>query len=163
MRCEEIKDLVFEYPDGDLTQDERFRVETHLKECRECSLFLKQANGVWNLLDRWDGIEPQGDFVAAFWDKVAEEDLKKRGGILDFFRNLNLGWQVVVAVATILIVSFIALNVFQSDVAKVIVTETDRRDEELLMKLDKDISRGIPRSLRIYGPWKTKDEGIKEG
>ena len=69
----------------------------------------------------------------------------------------------MVAVATILIVSVISLNIFRTDVAKVVVTETDRQDEELLMKLDKDISRGIPKSLRIYGPWDTKAEGMKEG
>jgi Predicted transmembrane transcriptional regulator (anti-sigma factor) len=150
MKCENFKELILEYPDGELSQSERLRVETHLRECEGCDLLFKQVNGVWNLLDRWDGIEPEGDFVAKFWDRVSEGEV--RGGILDFFRNWRSGWAIAVSVAVILIVSIISINVFESDRADVVFTEIDRADEELLIKLERVTSRETAKSLEVYGP-----------
>src|ERR1700752_555338 len=114
MECKEIKELILEYPDGDLSQSERLRVEMHLKECEVCTLLLDESHQVWNLMDKWDGIEVKGDFISKFWNRVSEEGTRKRG-VMDFFKNWKLGWVYVAATVVILIMSFILVNYFQYD------------------------------------------------
>jgi hypothetical protein len=163
MSCESIKELILEYPDGDLTQGEKIQVETHLRECKGCNLFYRQSSELWDLLGRWGGVEPEKDFVATFWDRVSEEDIKKGKGVLDFLKDWKLGWAVAVAVAVILVVSVISFNVFQPDIAKVVITERDIEDEELLIRLERVTSRDTAKSLEVYGPWGGKIEGSKGG
>ena len=57
-----------------------------------------------------------------------------------------------------MVVSVITLNVFQSDRANVVFTESDEADEELLIELDKAISRETATALDIYGPWEQFDK-----
>jgi predicted anti-sigma-YlaC factor YlaD len=158
MGCEKIKELILEYPNGDLTQIERMQVETHLRECADCSLFLNGSHHVWNLMDMWDGVEVGETFVAKFWDRVSHEDTRK-GGIIEFFRNWKLGWTYAGALVVIVIVSVILLNFFESGRTKVVFTEMDKADEKLLIDFDEAISREDEQSLDVYGPW---DEPIEE-
>lgn len=157
MRCEEIKELFHEYAVGSLDQGQKLRVESHVHECKECSLIFRDSNELWNILDNWDRIEPGEDFVAGFWKRISEDDVKGNG-ILDFLRNLRLNWALGVALAVIMIVSVMTLNIFQSDRANVVFTENDEADEELLIELDKAISRETATSLDIYGPWEQFDK-----
>jgi len=159
MRCEEIKGLILEYTGGDLDQSEKERVESHLVECEDCNVFFKQSNEVWNLLDKWNAIEPKEDIVARFWDRVSEED-RRRKGIFDFFENLKPDWVLGAALAVILIIGVITFDIFEPNRAHVVFTEEDKADEELLIKIDKAISRETAGSLNIYGPW---DEEIIKG
>jgi hypothetical protein len=163
MECKEIKDLILEYPDGDLSQSERLQVEMHLKECGECSLFLDESHQVWNLMDKWDGIEAKGDFISKFWNRVSEEGTRKRG-VMDFFKNWKLGWIYVAATVVILIMSFVLVNFFQFDRTGVSLSEMDKADERLLIEFDKAISREGGQSLDVYGPWNEPiEENNKEG
>jgi hypothetical protein len=157
MRCEEIRELFHEYTARGLDQDQKLWVESHVRDCEDCGLFFRESNELWNILDNWDRVEPGDDFVAGFWKRVSEEDVKKNK-ILDFFRNLKLNWALGAALAVIMVVSVITLNVFHSDRANVVFTENDEADEELLIKLDKAISRETATALDIYGPWKQFDK-----
>src|SRR5919198_3063628 len=153
MGCQNIKELILEYPDGDLTKGEKLQVETHLRECKECNLFFAQSNEVWNLLDMWDGVETEKNFVSEFWDRISEEDRSKGKGIFDFFRDWKYGWGVVAAVIIILFIGIFSVNNFHPRRASVVFTEMDRKDDELLIRLDNVTSRDTARALEIYGPW----------
>jgi predicted anti-sigma-YlaC factor YlaD len=156
MRCEEIKGLILEYEDGDLDEGERERIESHLVECEDCSVFFKRSNEVWRLLDRWEAIEPRGDIVARFWDRVSEEDRKGRG-IFDLLKNPKPGWTLGAALAVILIIGVVTFDIIQPNRAQVVFTEEDRADEELLIRVDNAVSRETANSLSIYGPWDEED------
>jgi anti-sigma-K factor RskA len=161
MGCKEIKEFIFEYPDGDLSQSERLEVEVHLKECRDCSLFFNESHQVWDLLDKWDGIETEGDFVAKFWNRFSEND---KSGILDSLRNWKLNWAAAAAVVFILVMSVIGVSDFESNRTNVVFTERDKADEELLVGFDKSLSVEESKSLDIYGPWdETTQENSKGG
>lgn len=158
MGCKEIKELILEYPNGDLTQNEKMQVEAHLRECPDCSLFLDESRHVWNLMDMWDGVDVGGNFITKFWDRVSHEDTSK-GGIMGFFRKWKPGWTYAAALAVIVIVSVILFNFFESGRTNIVFTERDRADEKLLIDFDKSISKEGGQSLDVYGPW---DEPIEE-
>ncbi len=161
MGCKEIKEVIFEYPDGDVSQSARLEVEMHLKECRECNLLLNESRQVWDLLGKWEGIESKGDFVARFWSRVSDND---KGGIKDFLRNWKLSWAAAAAVVFILVMSVIGVSFFESNRANVVFTERDKADEELLVGFDKSLSVEESKSLDIYGPWnETTQENNKGG
>ncbi len=158
MGCEKIKELILEYPGGDLTQIEKMQVEAHLRECADCALFLKESHDVWNLMDMWDGIEVRENFVARFWDRVSHEDTGKVG-IIEFFKNWKLGWAYGTALAVIVVAVVMWFGFFEPSRTKVVFTERDKADEKLLVDFDKAISREDGQSLDVYGPW---DEPIEE-
>lgn len=162
MKCENIKELILVYPDGELERSEKLRVDAHLRECGDCDLFFKRAVGVWNLLDKWDGVEPEGDFVAHFWNRVSE-DAEKGKGVFDFLKDWRLGWAAAVTAAVILIVSAVSFNVFEPDRASVVFTEADKADERLLIKLDRVTTRETVKSLEVYGLWDENIERSKGG
>ncbi|MBI2487225.1 MAG: zf-HC2 domain-containing protein [Deltaproteobacteria bacterium] len=162
MNCKELKELILEYTAGNLDQSEKLRVESHLKECKECYLFFGQSNQVWDLLDEWDIIEPKEDIVTNFWERVSEEEIRGKG-IFDFFKNLKLNWSFGVALAVIMIISVISFNIFEFKRTKVVFTENDKADEELLIELDRAVSRKTARGLDIYGPWEDEIEENDKG
>jgi hypothetical protein len=162
MSCKELKELMLEYTVGNLGQSEKLRVESHLGECKECYRFFRQSNQVWDLLDEWDVIEPKKDIVTNFWQRVSEEDPKGRG-IFDFFKNFKLSWSRTIALTVILIISVISFNIFEPEQTRVVFSESDKADEELLIELDKAVSRETARGLSIYGPWEDEIEKNDKG
>ena len=162
MRCKELKELILEYTVGDLDQSEKIRVESHLRECQECSLFFRESNQAWNLMDEWDVVEPKQNIATEFWKRVSEEDVKGEG-IFDFFKNLELNWSLGLALAVILIISVISFNIFESQRTKVVFTEIDKADEELLIQVDRAVSRETAKSLDIYGLWDEIPEENNKG
>jgi predicted anti-sigma-YlaC factor YlaD len=158
MGCEKIKELILEYPNGDLNQTEKMRVEAHLKECADCTLFLNGSHYVWNLMDGWEDVEVGENYVTKFWDRVSHEKTKK-DWIMEFVTNWKLGWTYAVALAVIVIVSVVLFNFFESGRTNIVFTEMDQADEKLLIDFDKAISREDWQSLDVYGPW---DEPIEE-
>ncbi len=162
MNCKELKELILEYAAGNLDQSEKLRVESHLKECKECYLFFRQSNQVWDLLDEWDVIEPKEDIVTNFWERVSGEEIREKG-IFDFFKNLKLNWSFGVALAVIMIISVISFNIFEFKRTEVVFTEKDKADEELLIELDRAVSRETARGLDIYGPWEDEIEENDKG
>ena len=158
MKCGRIKELILEYPNGDLTQTEKMEVEVHLRECEDCALFFNESHQIWNLMDEWGGVDVGGNFVTKFWDRVSHEDSRK-SGIMDFFRNWKLGWTYAAALAAIVILGVILLNFFEFGRTNIVFTERDKADEKLLIDFDKAISKEEGQSLDLYGPW---DEPIDE-
>ena len=41
MTCQELRDKLMDYTDGDLVAEERTRAVTHLGECEHCTVFLE--------------------------------------------------------------------------------------------------------------------------
>lgn len=162
MSCNELKESILEYKVGNLDQSEKIRVESHLRECKECNLFLMQSNQVWDLLDEWDIVEPKQNIATEFWKRVSEEDVKGKG-IFDYLKNLKLNWSFGAALAVILIVSVLTFNVFEFRRTEVVFTEIDEADEELLIQVDRAISRETAKSLEIYGAWDEIPEENNKG
>ncbi len=151
MKCEDIKDLVLEYAGGDLRQDESSIVEEHLRECTVCSSYFEELNRAWSLLDGWEGIEPSGDFIAEFWQRVSEEDKQQRGSILDPIFGV---WKVGVALALIVVIFAVFIfraELFKSNISQ--MAEKDMYDERILLESNEILSKDMGEFLEIYGLW----------
>ncbi len=46
MKCKKARRLISDYIDNNLNKKKKFRVENHLKECKECSEFLKDLKEI---------------------------------------------------------------------------------------------------------------------
>ncbi len=153
MECNNIKELLTQHSLDALGQDEKVSVERHLEECNDCTLYLSESRELWGLLDTWDEIEPDGKFVANFWDKTSIKETKLQPGFLSRFRNLKPNWGVAGAMASIFLVSVITFAVFSSDSTNTLYTSADEQDELVLLELDNALSRETSDVLSIYGPW----------
>ena len=63
MDCIDVK-KVSAYLDGELPDDERARIEKHLKECPACRAEADELTAVSNALDVLEGLEPDPYFAA---------------------------------------------------------------------------------------------------
>ncbi|MCI0454964.1 MAG: zf-HC2 domain-containing protein [Candidatus Dadabacteria bacterium] len=166
MECEKVKELVFEYSEGDLDQGEKLKVERHLMECSDCNLYFEKSHKMWNLLSKFDTVETKDDFVARFWDRVSKED-RKKAGIFDFFGNLRVNLVAGLAGVIILVLGILLANTFVSRQHSIVFTEEDRADEELIIEFDSAVSRETDELLDVYGAWDvpeppSNDEKIDE-
>ncbi len=156
MDCSDFKELIVSYSSDDLSGGDKALVETHLKECGECGLYLSQSNELWNLLDEWKKIEPGDEYVADFWQRVSKEEADHRG-FLGVFKKFRFNWAIAGAFASILIVGIFTFAIFGPGSGNGIFTASDERDELILLELDRATSRETADVLAIYGPW---DNGI---
>lgn len=153
MECKDIKGILIQYSLGDLGQVEKVGVERHLEECNECRLYLSQSNELWNLLDTWEEVEPDGNFISQFWDQASIDETKYKPGFLSQLRNFKLNWTLAGAMASIFLVSIIAFAVFSPHTTNTLFTSADEQDELILIELDNALSRETADVLSIYGPW----------
>lgn len=78
--CNEVVELVTDFLEDALGDDERTRVEMHLVMCRGCDLYLGQARGTIDAVSALgaNGADPEGmqDLLTAFrgWRRRVEED-----------------------------------------------------------------------------------------
>jgi len=153
MECKDIRRILVQYSLGDLGQVEKVGVERHLEECNECRLYLSQSNELWNLLDTWEEVEPDGNFISQFWDHASIDETKYKPGFLSQLGNFRLNWTIAGAMASIFLVSIITFAVFSPDITNTLYTNADEQYELILIELDNALSRDTADVLSIYGPW----------
>ncbi|MBN1573594.1 MAG: zf-HC2 domain-containing protein [Deltaproteobacteria bacterium] len=56
--CRRVCDLLSAYIDGELAEDERRNLETHLDNCLHCRVYLKSLNFTVNISSRLEGHKP---------------------------------------------------------------------------------------------------------
>ncbi|MGQ0792676.1 MAG: hypothetical protein ACT4NX_01140 [Deltaproteobacteria bacterium] len=167
-KCDEIQDLILDYPEDKLSHSQRLAVKSHVEGgCPRCGALLAESNQMWDLLGGIPEIEPRADFAGRFWDRLAEEEeeQKARGRfqIFDIFKMWKLNFARLGAVAVIFIAAAVSLNVFESERAVVVYTAEDRADEKLLGDMDRAVSRQTADILDIYGPWSIDIEQNNKG
>lgn len=79
MKCEEIKNLLPAYQDGELSPGKAEETRVHLTGCASCQKEEQLLSTTWDLLGSLEPIEPSPDFRARLWEKIrAEEERKPR-------------------------------------------------------------------------------------
>ncbi len=72
LSCQELVELVTDYLEGALTEDERVRFERHIASCRGCAAYLEQMRETIRLVGRLDpsSLTPDAEaaLLAAFRD-----------------------------------------------------------------------------------------------
>ena len=63
LSCRELVELVTDYLEGALSEDERLRFEDHIERCGACRIYLEQIRQTISLLGRLpeDGLSPDAE------------------------------------------------------------------------------------------------------
>ena len=73
MKCDEIKQLLMAYLDGELSAEQAAAVQQHLAECPACAREHRLLQRTWEMLLEDEDIEPSPDFARDFWQRVRRE------------------------------------------------------------------------------------------
>src|SRR3989338_10493397 len=87
MDCEQRKQKLYLYVDGELRAGESASLEAHLRACPACGLAEKQIRQLRGLL-RTDPaeIEPSVQFESRFWQKVQER--RTSGRVIEWLESV---------------------------------------------------------------------------
>ncbi|MHC5038930.1 MAG: anti-sigma factor family protein [Planctomycetota bacterium] len=72
MRCEELRENLSAWLDGELTPSESAPVEGHLQDCPACQERVKELRALWNLLGADTDQEPTPEFPARVHRRIRE-------------------------------------------------------------------------------------------
>ncbi len=67
MDCNDVKNIMAEYVQGDLSTAGADSIRRHIESCPACSREHEAFVKSWELLDDWKDVEPSSDFNARFW------------------------------------------------------------------------------------------------
>ena len=151
MECREIKETLIQYSLYDLEIPEKASIDNHMASCMECRSFVSESKELWGLLDAWEEVEPDSNFISNFWDKVDEP--KPAPGFINWIQNIRPNRTLAAAMASVFLVSIITFGVFNPDTRNALFMSADERDELILIELDDALSRETADVLSIYGPW----------
>ncbi len=78
MKCQENKQLIYRYLDGELSTYQERSLYNHLGECLECQLGMESARKLHNLLEKSvEYVQPPQDFAQQIMSKLAEKETIK--------------------------------------------------------------------------------------
>ncbi|NLE12138.1 MAG: hypothetical protein GX628_00520 [Clostridiales bacterium] len=76
MKCKSVKDLLFEYIDGALSESERAHIEEHLAGCAECRAELELCRKTLSAISDTRGIDfASGSIVSSVMKRIADEGI----------------------------------------------------------------------------------------
>ena len=162
MKCDDIKALYDDFKSQMLSSDDSTLVAEHLGSCMDCNDYFMQNNRLSKLLDNWDEIQPQQNYVSKFWNKVDEEELKQNKGVIGFIKGIKTTF-LVPSLAVALFCSLIIVNIYRTSTDNPVLSEQDAKDNRLLLEINDIISVEGSESLQIYGLWNDLEEEPKEG
>ena len=70
MNCHDLKNMMLAYMDGELKGREHHLIKNHLATCRSCRKEVEMHEKVWQMLGEYEGIDPNPDYAARFWNRV---------------------------------------------------------------------------------------------
>lgn len=73
MTCEEIREELVAYQDGELTERERTYVTAHLSTCVTCTQEVTSLAQVGRIVGSLERVTPSADFAANFWQRLEHE------------------------------------------------------------------------------------------
>jgi predicted anti-sigma-YlaC factor YlaD len=89
MDCREVQKRLPVDPDSDLSEEERSQIQAHLDSCIACQKEARRLEASWQVLGRWQEVEPSPYFKQKFWSKIADLDKNKRSK-----GWLSWGWRI---------------------------------------------------------------------
>jgi Putative zinc-finger len=74
MTCEEIREELVAYQDGELAEQDQQRVSVHLNTCLVCTQEASSLARVGQLFLSMERVTPAPDFAAKFWQRLEQEN-----------------------------------------------------------------------------------------
>ena len=116
MTCEEIREEIVAYQDGELSEHDRKQVATHLRTCTVCTQEAASLARVGQMFSSIERVTPSLEFAAHFWQRLEQErQIEPENRFAQWWRELResvTNWHLtpaLVGVASVLIF-FIALT-----------------------------------------------------
>ena len=148
------RELIQRYIEGDVTIEERQKIESDIVGKADLNEYIKRSEAVWNLLDSVDNIEPNPNYISNFWNKVREEHNNEASGILQKLKNFNTKWVFITSFATILLVSSLLINIFVMQHENINNNLSFNTEDEIIFNnLDKSLTKKTAAYLDVFGPW----------
>ncbi len=117
MKCEEVRNLLIEYIDGNSAREIQSEIESHLKECAECRKEYSELQNLFRLMGEQKPDEPDESLRRNFKSMLASEIEKQR--VVETVRDiplhhlLNIKWSspfLRIAAGIILLVGGISIG-----------------------------------------------------
>lgn len=80
LSCEQCRELLSDYVDRELADNEKAGVELHLKECIKCGSESTRMHGLKNIVQHWDGVKGSGEFRKSVIQKMIRESQQMPSG-----------------------------------------------------------------------------------
>ncbi|NIO15571.1 MAG: DUF2275 domain-containing protein [Deltaproteobacteria bacterium] len=135
MECEQIRENLSAYVDGEISGEERDRVEGHLVACETCAGALAELNAYLERIGKLEEVDPPPWLTQKVMARVQSESEEKRGFYQRFFPQFLLA-RPIHALATVLIL-VLSVYVFQSMKTGV---QKPEESKEVAKKVTDDIS-----------------------
>ena len=139
MNCNEIKQLLDRFVNGELDASDRTRFESHLKICSDCRFEVHAQKKAWQMLAELSEIEPAPDYLERFRRRVAAEApwyQKLIGSVQSLFRRRWALPAFSTALATLLLVAIISSGYFSKPGPDGIIVVGNDIDMELLAHME---------------------------
>jgi anti-sigma factor RsiW len=109
--CEEVRELLSSYIDGELDPKTRDALENHIKSCRECEAELAGLRQTVSILRSLDEVEVPETFRASLMEKVREAVPARAPGLASRFKNMfSTGPRRALVLAAAALVLVVAAN-----------------------------------------------------
>jgi len=82
MICQDYKNLMMAYIDGELEPEARKTFEEHLQSCKECSAELKEFKQLKQLTDDIEFAEPEDRIWEQYWQNIYNRTERTTGWVL---------------------------------------------------------------------------------
>jgi predicted anti-sigma-YlaC factor YlaD len=82
MSCDEFRSMISAYADGELTPDQRERLESHLSACDACKRELAEVRALKKELDMIKFTEPTDEQLERYWSSVYNRLERGAGWVL---------------------------------------------------------------------------------
>ena len=108
MRCSKRK-LISPYIDGELNEDKRSLLESHLNGCRECARELEELQKIHTLLNRAEPFEAPNGFPTRVLANIRSKGQGRSADFVHIFKTLTEGFAVLALIFVgIILGSFIS-------------------------------------------------------
>jgi hypothetical protein len=112
MECKGVQEKLSAYIEGDVSSDEKRRIEQHVNSCQKCRTALEDLKNTGDLVRGLEEVEPPAWLTEKIIARVRAEEGRKRGIFRKLFYPLHVKVPVE-ALATVLI-AVVAVYVFRA-------------------------------------------------
>lgn len=111
MNCKKVQKLIPVYLDAQLEDRKLQAVREHLKDCPHCQKELVLFEKSWDLLSKWEDVEPDPGYISRFWTRLSLERPWYEQLLLnlkEFFamKKKTLAWATVPMVIIVCVLTF---------------------------------------------------------
>lgn len=131
MKCQKTEKYLIAYIEGNINQELRQEIESHLADCPNCTRLLARSQQLWDGLELVDTLETPDNFYVGIQQKINNKHHKS---VPWFERMLKLERALVPSLATgivlvgVLIGNFVGNSIYQNVTSSESTTKTTYAD-----------------------------------